>query len=188
MPMRNLPIPVSKAKPTPASPILTGSGRKKPWSSPPRRTPRQSLQLQEMASTCEDAVRRIDQLSAATQQLLKELGLSSVGGVGRSPSRTRPNPFADMCPVPTRTFIAAGAAQEPQEPTVPLPCLPTYSQPATARNMLQPSQVSIRAETERQRMFSSPSVAFQRLEQSLASYVPSPLSAGRMVVCLRTLS
>eukprot|EP00439_Symbiodinium_sp_Y106_P082728 s1324_g22.t1 len=181
-------IPVSKAKPTPASPILTGSGRKKPWSSPPRRTPRQSLQLQEMASTCEDAVRRIDQLSAATQQLLKELGLSSVGGVGRSPSRTRPNPFADMCPVPTRTFIAAGAAQEPQEPTVPLPCLPTYSQPATARNMLQPSQVSIRAETERQRMFSSPSVAFQRLEQSLASYVPSPLSAGRMVVaCGRCL-
>ena len=175
-------IPVSKAKPTPASPILTGSGRKKPWSSP--RTPRQSLQLQEMASTCEDAVRRIDQLSAATQQLLKELGLSSVEGVGRSPSRTRLNPFADTCSVPTRTFIGAA-----QEPTVPLPCLPTYSQPATARNVGQPSQVPVRdPETERQRMFSPPSVAFQRLEQSLASYVPAPLSAGRVTLaCGRCL-
>ncbi|CAE7668240.1 SUMF2 [Symbiodinium sp. CCMP2456] len=182
-------IPVSKAKPTPASPILTGSGRKKPWSSPQQRTPRQSLQLQEMASTCEDAVRRIDQLSAATQQLLKELGLSSVGGVGRSPSRTRPNPFSDMCPVPTRAFVA-GAAQGGQEPTAPVPCLPTFSQPAAARNVVQPSQVSIRepATAHCPHMFSPPSVAFQRLEQSLASYVPSPLSAGRVILaCGRCL-
>ena len=132
------------------------------------RTPRQSLQLQEMASTCEDAVRRIDELSAATQHLLRELGIS---GLGLSPTKMRTNPFQAEAPVEPQAFTPGPQRSQafPSSPYRHMPSLPTY-QPAATR--LSQGSTS----------FSKLSPALKSLEESLALYRPPPLHANRVVL------
>eukprot|EP00931_Biecheleriopsis_adriatica_P059710 TRINITY_DN35787_c0_g1_i1.p1 TRINITY_DN35787_c0_g1~~TRINITY_DN35787_c0_g1_i1.p1 ORF type:complete len:1431 (+),score=296.21 TRINITY_DN35787_c0_g1_i1:374-4294(+) len=68
-----------------------------------------SSQLQHMASTCDDAVRRIDELDAVTQQLLDELGL---GGSEASilPPGARQPPALTRRPEHSSYVSSAGSA------------------------------------------------------------------------------
>ena len=118
-----------------------------------------------MASTCEDAVKRIDELSAATQHLLRELG------IGRSLSpKLRRTPFCDRTPAkqtcsgtPSYPLVAGRRA-------IPgLPALPRYEPTAIAGLAQQSTSLS-----------SLP--AFKNLQESLASYRPLPLSASHVVL------